>query len=190
MNNELSYEEHLTERDQYKQFADDFKKERDTANKNLKELAIKVEEIHPLKQKLVEMNEENYLRDRGMSNPDQREKMINFEEWLKPHLDGIKETEWDKWQIIAEKEFTEWAENTKEEAIEEAAENGEEWTNWDDDQWDNWILDQKEKDEEGQWDNFEDWFEEKYGEFSLWQERMMEYYEDEMQELCEKENDQ
>ena len=71
--NTLTYEELLAERDQYKQFAEDFKKERDTANKNLKELARKIEEINPLKQKLVEVNEENYLRDRGMSNPDQRD---------------------------------------------------------------------------------------------------------------------
>ncbi len=67
--NELTYEELLAERDQYRQFADNYKKERDTANKNLKELARKVEEINPLKQKLAELQEENYLRDRGMSNP-------------------------------------------------------------------------------------------------------------------------
>ena len=68
----------------------------------------------------------------------------------------------NEWMERAEEEFEIWAEIVREKAAKEAKENGEEWTDWNEDQLENWILDQKEKDEERQHEKFEEWFEDHY----------------------------
>ena len=106
--------------------------------------------------------------------------MKEFEKWLEPILEGNKRQEWQKWQETAKEEFEEWVEDAREEWIQEEMDKEDgSWTDWDERQFMKWVLKEREKDEEKQWEKFEDWFENHYGDYSDWREKMHELYEEE-----------
>ena len=103
--------------------------------------------------------------------------MMNFKKWLKPILESKKNQEWQIWMEAIDKEFEEWAEEQKEEAIQEKEDSC--WTEWDERLFQGWVDEEKERYEDKQWEKFVDWFEDHFGNGSNWQEKMYELFEKE-----------